>query len=125
MKTIANDLSNSYNPNFYDTGYPVINYLSYREEKLLDSQKIKYIQAMGNYVKVYLESGERLIIYKTLKEIESLLPDASFLRVHRSFIVNKSKVTVMKNEFLFLENMDKTIPVGKTHKKRMLEIFSS
>lgn len=55
---------------------------------LLDFEDIAYFQAEDKYVKLVTRTNKEHWIDKTLTEIESETPD-NFIRVHRSFIVNK------------------------------------
>src|SRR5690606_4040619 len=53
---------------------------------------IVYCESDGNYSKVFLESGEQVLVSKKLKELEDLLPNRIFFRIHNSFIVHLLKV---------------------------------
>lgn len=56
-------------------------------------ETIRVISSIGgNYTSVFLDPGKKLIVRKTFKEWEELLPESLFLRVHRSTIVNREKV---------------------------------
>lgn len=72
---------------------------------------ISYIEAVGNYVKIVCTSGERILSRTTLKSVQSMLPEESFIRVHRSFIVAKSQVSSFTRTRIILKG-DKEIPVG-------------
>lgn len=54
---------------------------------LMQYEDIVYIEAQSNYSDIYLKYGKKNTISKTLKEIESLLPN-TFLRTHKSYLVN-------------------------------------
>jgi len=58
--------------------------------------EIVYCESDGNYSKVFMESGEQLLVSKKLKELEDLLPNRTFFRIHNSYIVHLLKV----NEYL-------------------------
>ncbi len=49
---------------------------------------IECIAAFNEYTNVYLNNSKKLIIRKSLKEWESVLPDSMFIRIHRSTIIN-------------------------------------
>lgn len=55
---------------------------------LLELNKIIFIEAEGNYSRVYLENGRKPLIVRSLKEFEETLPPKRFIRVHHSFIIN-------------------------------------
>ena len=53
---------------------------------------IIYLEAYSNYTVLYLISGSKLTVSKTMKEFEDLLPAASFVRIHHSYIINCNAV---------------------------------
>lgn len=59
--------------------------------KIIHLHKLIYCKAEGNYTQFVLTNG-KILICKTLKEYESLLPQSPFLRIHNSFIVNLDHV---------------------------------
>ncbi|WP_347374522.1 LytTR family DNA-binding domain-containing protein [Aequorivita sp. Q41] len=75
-------------------------------------QDIIYIESNSEYVNYYLENGKKIMANQSLSKLESKLP-TSFLRVHRSYIVNKEKVTGLKNRELMLTN--EKIPVSDSY----------
>jgi two-component system LytT family response regulator len=54
----------------------------------LEKEDIEYISANGSYSEVQCTSGQKLMISKNLKYLESILNDDQFIRVHRSSIIN-------------------------------------
>lgn len=55
--------------------------------------KILYIEGLKDYIKIYMEdSAKPILSLMSMKSMEEMLPPDSFLRVHRSFIVQKSKI---------------------------------
>lgn len=65
---------------------------------LLDYEDITHLKAEDKYVNIYLNNGEIHITDKTLNELDSELPD-EFLRIHRSFIVNKFFIREIEKYF--------------------------
>jgi two-component system, LytTR family, response regulator len=51
---------------------------------------IIYLEANINYTYFFLESGQKYIVSRTLKEFEEMLPVDTFLRIHNSYIINKN-----------------------------------
>jgi DNA-binding LytR/AlgR family response regulator len=60
---------------------------------------IKYIAAQSAYSKVYLTDGNTYKIKKTLSEIEKIIPDNKFIRIHRSSIINLDFVDKIEKWF--------------------------
>ena len=78
---------------------------------------IKYIEAMSEYIRIHLLSSKPVMTQLSMKAIEEQLPDDRFMRVHRSFIINLSKISVIeRNRIIF----DGTvyIPVSEQYKSK-------
>lgn len=76
---------------------------------------ILYIEGLKDYVRIYLEdSNNSIMSLMSLKTLEASLPQGRFLRVHRSFIVQTSKIKVIeRNRIVFGKQY---IPVSDTYK---------
>jgi two-component system LytT family response regulator len=55
---------------------------------MLEYDSILYCESDGNYTRIYLSGNKRLMISKTLKDIENMLPQTGFFRIHHSYVVN-------------------------------------
>jgi two-component system, LytTR family, response regulator len=55
----------------------------------------------------------------TFTNFEELLPKSKFLRLHRSFIINKSKITHLEGNRVFIN--EKEIPIGSHYKEGFLK----
>ena len=88
----------------------------------LKIKDIVYIEALENYVTLNTNE-DKYVIHFTMKGIEEYLPKGLFIRVHRSFIVNKTNIQTIKESFLdiLVGNIIKNIPVGKSFKDSLLE----
>jgi len=76
---------------------------------------ILYIEAMREYVRIYLENAKPVMSLLSMKNIEQRLPTDRFMRVHRSFIVNLEKIsTIERNRIAFDK---KLIPVSDQYKE--------
>jgi DNA-binding LytR/AlgR family response regulator len=85
-----------------------------RKEILIPTTDILYIQAMGDYVIVFRESGEKHMTIETLIRILQKLPDNEFMRIHRSYIVNKQKISAIGSNSL--EIADVTLPISRNYR---------
>ncbi len=61
-----------------------------------DAKNILYLEASGSYTIMAMNTGNRILVSKGLKELEEILADANFVRVHHSFIVNILQVKEYK-----------------------------
>jgi two-component system, LytTR family, response regulator len=77
----------------------------------------------SNYTILFLKNKEKIIASRTLKEIEEMLEDYSFARVHHSYLVNLNEVEkYMKGEGGYLIMSDKTtIDVSRSRKEMLLK----
>lgn len=78
----------------------------------IDLKSLLYIEAYGNYSKLFLKSG-MLIVHEKISELESLLANDKFLRSHRSFIVALDKIESIQGNLISIK--DHEIPIGQTY----------
>ncbi len=81
----------------------------------LKTEDIYYIEALKDYVVIHT-TDTRYTIHSTMKEIESKMGTADFIRVHRSFIVRLEKIASIEFPNLTLENDKKVIPIGGSYR---------
>ena len=82
---------------------------------------ILYIQSMREYVAYFTPTGKILSLI-ALKKLEEILPSERFLRIHKSYIVNKEKVTTLEGNMVHLN--DVKLPIGNLYKEAALgQIF--
>lgn len=77
-----------------------------------------YAEASGNYTKIVMENGT-IMPAMTFTSVEELLPRTAFVRVHRSFIINKSKITHVEGNRVYINKHE--IPIGSSYKNDFLE----
>lgn len=77
-------------------------------------RSILYIEAMEGYVKIYREEGICTVSRIILKNIGSQLPEEDFIRIHRSFIVSKSKIASFNKQSVVLST-GVTLPIGRQY----------
>lgn len=78
-------------------------------------EEIKYIESMREYLRIYLEGGEKLMTLMPISKIITMIDNYGFVRIHRSFIVNMGKVTeVSKNSVKLIDGT--TLPIGDSFK---------
>lgn len=83
---------------------------------------IRYLESQDDYVMIYTAEG-RFLKQKTMKFFENHLPPASFIRVHRSYIVRIDFVEQIelyeKESYIIKLKNGKTIPVSKSGYNRL------
>lgn len=84
----------------------------------VDFKKIQFIESDRDYVKVVM-TDERFSHLQTLKYWENLLPEQNFARVHKSFIINITKVQkIIGNQ---IEIGSEIIPIGRHYKQDFMD----
>jgi len=73
-------------------------------------QDITYVESMKDYVKVHTREGV-IITKQSISSVEAMLPEQSFIRTHRSYIVNINKIRSYTHELIEIGMTE--IPIGK------------
>lgn len=87
----------------------------------LKIKEILYVEALENYVTLYTKN-EKFTIHFTMKAIEYQLPSDTFIRVHRSFIVNTNQIKTIKEnslDLIFGKEL-RDIPIGQSYRDPLL-----
>ncbi|WP_296314714.1 LytR/AlgR family response regulator transcription factor [Winogradskyella sp. UBA3174] len=88
----------------------------------LDIDDIIYVESDGNYSTLFLTDQKKIVITKKLKEVDALLPEHYFFRIHNSYIINMGKIkTFIKNEGYVIMDSNHKIPVARQRKSDFLE----
>ena len=77
----------------------------------------------NNYTEFFLADKKKLLVSRTLKEVEDMLADHSFLRVHNSYVVNLNAITrYVKGEGGYLVMTDgSTVDVSRSRKEFLMQ----
>lgn len=51
-------------------------------------KNITYLEANGNYTALHFKEKRQILVCKTLREVEQLLPESAFVRIHRSHTIH-------------------------------------
>ncbi len=78
----------------------------------LKYEDIIYIKSESEYM-VFYTNDKKIMSYQTMKSLEKSLPSSTFMRVHRSYIVNREKVTALKGRDLLISDIN--IPVSDSY----------
>ncbi|MEP7278032.1 MAG: LytTR family DNA-binding domain-containing protein [Bacteroidota bacterium] len=84
----------------------------------LNNVDILYIESMGDYVK-FVTGEKKYITHNTIKNLEEKVSKQSFIKVHRSYIINIDKISNIRENGLFISG--KEIPISKAHKQEVLK----
>ena len=88
----------------------------------LPFDEILFVESKGDYLSVHTPENT-ITFYQTLKEFYRQLPGDLFTRIHRSYVVNISKIAYLEGNIVHLA--DHELPVGKSYKHAFMEKFTS
>ncbi len=83
-------------------------------------EDLLYAEANGNYTKI-VTTQSTILPSMTFSSFEELLPKTLFIRLHRSFIINKAKITHIEGNRAFINNIE--IPIGSNYKESFLKLL--
>lgn len=101
-----------------------IAYIFIRQDDRLvkvDFDALDYIRAERDFSSLYLSSGKRLLAGMHLKILEKALPPDKFTRVHRSFMINLSKIRAIRGNMIELNEME--IPISRNYREKLFELL--
>jgi DNA-binding LytR/AlgR family response regulator len=84
--------------------------------------EILYIEGMREYVTFHCVN-QKLVSLESLKNLMESVSPTVFMRVHKSFIVNKQQVKALYGNQLQLHYTQKTVPVGQTYREKVRKIL--
>ncbi|MCG2462558.1 LytTR family DNA-binding domain-containing protein [Flavobacteriaceae bacterium F89] len=82
---------------------------------------IKWIEGLGDYIKLVTDEAN-IIILSTMKSFEQQLPEAKFLRIHKSYIVNLEKVVKFNSKNVEIGGTQ--IPLSRNKKTELAEALN-
>lgn len=92
----------------------------------VDVNDVVYCQSDGNYCHIYMKGEQKLFVSKTLKELEEILGEEMFFRVHNSNLVNlKEIINYSRNDggVITMSN-DAKVRVSRSRKDRLFELLT-
>lgn len=85
----------------------------------ISCEEIRYAQSYGNYVKIFGTDRSQLASITT-NQLEAMLPQEHFIRVHKSYIVAIKKIDRIEKDHVILQN--EKIPVGITYRRNLNQL---
>lgn len=86
---------------------------------------IRYVEAMSEYLRIHLIDNPRpIIVLLSMKKMEERLPKRSFMRIHRSFIINLTLIReVSKNRIVLGDDIE--VPIGDSYRDQFNAYINS
>lgn len=78
---------------------------------------ILYVESLKDYVKIVTTSAKPLVVKQSISSLEEMLPEASFLRIHRSYIVAVDKITAYTPNYVDIAGQE--LPIGRLYHKEV------
>lgn len=124
---------------FFNAVYKAVSYFKMKNEEGFDDEdfifvksnlkkrkvflsELKYVEALGDYIKIITEN-DSLVVLSTMKSFETVLPKERFLRIHKSYIVNLSKV--LRYNSKFVEIKQQQLPLSRNRKPELVEALNN
>ena len=93
-----------------------------KKQVQLNLEDVYFLESLGNYVKVWGEQ-KFLLTPRTLSSFEEQLPVEAFVRIHKSYILNKKFVHYIEGNMIRLKN-GKELPLGKSYKHVVKQLLN-
>ena len=92
----------------------------------VNTSEIMYCQAESNYTNVVLTNKNKILVAKTLKDIDETLSGKDFFRVHNSYLININQIKkfVRGDGGYILMNDDTQITIARSKREEFFEMFS-
>ncbi|MEG0925066.1 LytR/AlgR family response regulator transcription factor [Chryseobacterium sp.] len=86
----------------------------------INKKDIFLIKAEVDYVKIFYEN-KNLLVQDSMNSWENKLKEDGFIRVHRSYLINLSKIIKIEGNLIYIK--DQVIPVGKTYQSIFFDLI--
>ncbi len=96
--------------------------LSNRQLVRIPFSEISYIESLSDYVRVHTDKGQKVTSKQKISALTEILP-ADFIRIHRSFIVNKGKISRFNSNEVEINGVE--LNIGRTYKKEVVSLLKA
>lgn len=92
----------------------------------VETKDIVFCESDNNYTNVKMRSGKKILVSKTLKEIDETLSGPDFYRIHNSFLINLGHIQkfVRGDGGYVVMDDETTVSISRTKKQEFLDLFS-
>ncbi|HNP53953.1 MAG TPA: LytTR family DNA-binding domain-containing protein [Ferruginibacter sp.] len=88
----------------------------------IDLKDILFIEGLDDYLKIHLQQQKPIVARMTLKSIIEKLPEQSFMRIHRSYVVSLARINSIRGKVVHIA--DEELPIGSSYEKAFLAAFN-
>ncbi|TSE08882.1 LytR/AlgR family response regulator transcription factor [Aquimarina algiphila] len=103
---------------------PVVDHIFIKADKKMvkvNFSELLYIEGLSNYVKIHTIE-DTLVVYEKMSDLILRLPSQSFMRIHKSYIVNTRKIKTYTKEYVEIKKTH--IPISLTYRNTLLSFLS-
>jgi DNA-binding LytR/AlgR family response regulator len=93
-----------------------------RELLKFNLHDILYVEALASFSKIYISSEKYVLISESISELQNKFHSNEFIRVHKSYLVSKNKVTGISTKQIILEDIK--IPMGLSYREEVEKVLS-
>lgn len=79
---------------------------------------VLYIESLGDFVNIFLDGGHKKIALVSMKSLEQQLPAQHFLRISRTHMISRQRITAIDNTAVMLDRIQ--LPIGKTYSDNVM-----
>jgi len=94
---------------------------SERKNTIILFDNIEYIESLGNYIKIFTSSDKTIVSKEKISSIVERLPEC-FLRIHRSYIVNRNKIESYTKDWIIID--ENRLPISRKYKESVIQDLS-
>ncbi|HEX2628255.1 MAG TPA: LytTR family DNA-binding domain-containing protein [Chitinophagaceae bacterium] len=77
----------------------------------IEFNTIRFIEGDRVYSRMFIDGGRHVLVRRTIKELESLLPGGRFIRIHKSYLVPLARISWVSRYEVMLDCRT-TLPIG-------------
>lgn len=96
---------------------------TYKQVRVVKKQ-LRYLQGAGNYCYIYPEDNDYLMVHKPMKEMLVLMNSPEFFKIHKSYVINLSRIASYTNEQVTL-TCGTILDIGKRYRKEFKDIVDA
>ena len=83
----------------------------------IELDNILYIEGNRGYLRFFLAQGKPIMTLLSMKKMEEKLPSSQFIRVHRSYLINLKKITMIERSQIIFDQA--RIPISEQYKEKL------
>ena len=83
---------------------------------------ILFIEGFKDFIKVYT-AQKMYVAYDRLRYMEEKLPESQFMRIHKSFIVARERLDILRNESVKIGSFE--IPIGRVYRQNFIAMMNN